>query len=262
MRIARTTAAAELFARQLAGAYPATNADLTAMLVPAGVGFDHPGYVKPAVLVLSSALGLFGSLVILAIICANLANLQLARATARSREIAIRLSLGCSRGRLTRQLLVESAVLALPGCAIALALIQANGVAERYLVPKLQFQVGLAASTDARVLLFTAVVAVLAVGLFGLVPAIRASRADVVPPPASAGAASGAARADSAGRWSSSSSRSRWSCWWAGCSSCGAWPPRGRWISASTPATARWSPSTSACRDMTSGAARPSTTRC
>ncbi len=187
----RTTAAAELFARQLAGAYPATNADLTAMLVPAGVGFDHPGYVKPAVLVLSSALGLFGSLVILAIICANLANLQLARATARSRETAIRLSLGCSRGRLTRQLLVESAVLALPGCAIALALIQANGVAERYLVPKLQFQVGLAASTDVRVLLFTAVVAVLAVGLFGLVPAIRASRADVVPPPASAGAASG-----------------------------------------------------------------------
>jgi predicted permease len=188
---ARTTAAAELFARQLARAYPATNGDLTAMLVPAGVGFDHPGYVKPAVLVLSSALGLFGSLVILAIICANLANLQLARATARSRETAIRLSLGCSRGRLTRQLLVESAVLALPGCAIALALIQANGVAERYLVPKLQFQVGLAASADARVLVFTAVVAVLAVGLFGLVPAIRASRVDVVPPPASAGAASG-----------------------------------------------------------------------
>jgi predicted permease len=186
---ARTTAAAELFARRLAGAYPATNADLTAMLVPAGVGFDHPGYVKPRVLVLSSALGLFGSLVILAIICANLANLQLARATARSRETAIRLSLGCSRARLTRQLLVESAVLALPGCAIALALIQANGVAERYLVPKLQFEVGLAASTDARVLLFTAVVAVLAIGLFGLVPALRASRANVMPPPASAGAA-------------------------------------------------------------------------
>jgi putative ABC transport system permease protein len=186
---ARTTAAAELFARQLAGAYPATNADLTAMLVPAGVGFDHPGYVKPRVLVLSSALGLFGSLVILAIICANLANLQLARATARSRETAIRLSLGCSRARLTRQLLVESAVLALPGCAIALALIQANGLAERYLVPKLQFEVGLAASTDARVLLFTAVVAVLAIGLFGLVPALRASRANVMPPPASAGAA-------------------------------------------------------------------------
>ena len=160
------------------------------MLLPAGVGFNHPGYIKPRVLVLSSALGLFASFVILAIICANLANLQLARAAARSRETAIRLALGCSRARLTRQLLVESTVLALPGCAIALALLQANRATERYLVPKLQFEVGLAAGTDARVLLLTAVVAVLAVGLFGLVPALRASRANVVPPPASAGAAS------------------------------------------------------------------------
>ncbi|HEX3235253.1 MAG TPA: ABC transporter permease [Gemmatimonadales bacterium] len=183
---AKTRAAAEVFARQLAGSYPATNADLTAMLVPAGVGFDHPAYVKPSVLVLSSALGLFGSLVILAIICANLANLQLARAAARARETAIRLSLGCSRARLIRQLLVESSVLALPGCAIALALLQANRVTERYLVPKLQFEVGLATSTDARVLLFTVVVAVLAVGLFGLVPALRASRVNVVPLAASA----------------------------------------------------------------------------
>jgi putative ABC transport system permease protein len=183
----RTTAAAELFARQLAGAYPVTNADLTAMLVPAEVGFDHPAFVKPSVLVLSSALGLFGSLIILAIICANLANLQLARAAARTRETAIRLSLGCSRGRLTRQLLVESTVLALPGCAIALALLQANRVTERYLVPRLQFDVGLAPGMDERVLAFTAVVAVLAVGLFGLVPALRATRTRVVPPPASAG---------------------------------------------------------------------------
>jgi predicted permease len=183
----QSTAAAELFARQLAASYPATNADLTAMLIPAGVGFDHPAFVKPSVLVLSSALGLFGSLVILAIICANLANLQLARAAARSRETAIRLSLGCSRARLTRQLLVESAVLALPGCAIALALLQANRVTERFLAPKLQFEVGLATSTDERVLLCTAAVAVLAVGLFGLVPALKASRTRVVPPPASAG---------------------------------------------------------------------------
>jgi putative ABC transport system permease protein len=80
-------------------------------------------------------------------------------------------------------------VLALPGCAIALALLQVNRVTEQYLTPKLQFEVGLAATTDQRVLLFTAVVAVLAVGLFGLAPALKASRTDVVPPPASAGAA-------------------------------------------------------------------------
>jgi putative ABC transport system permease protein len=186
---ARSAVIVEGFARQLAAAYPATNADLTAMLIPAGAGFDHPAYVKPRVLALSSALGLFGSLVTLAIICANLANLQLARAAARTRETAIRLSLGCSRARLVRQLLVESAVLALPGCAIALALLQANRTAERYMTPKLQFEVGLGATTDGRVLLFTGAVAVLAVTLFGLVPALRASRADIVPLPASAGAA-------------------------------------------------------------------------
>ncbi len=191
---AQTTAGAEVFARQLAASYPATNADLTAMLVPAGVGFDHPAYVKPGVLVLSSALGLVGSLLILLIICANLANLQLARAAARSRELAIRLSLGCSRARLIRQLLFESAVLAIPGVAIALALLQANPLTERYLVPKLQFEVGLAATTDQRVLLLTAAVAVLAVGLFGLVPALRASRANVVPTPASAGTAGAGGR--------------------------------------------------------------------
>jgi predicted permease len=187
---ARTSVAAEGFARQLAAAYPATNADLTAMVIPAGVGFDHPAYVKPSVLVLSSALGMIGSILILAIICANLANLQLARAAARARETAIRLSLGCSRARLIRQLVVESAVLALPGCALAFALVQANQATEQYLVPKLQFEVGLLApSTDQRVLLFTAVMAVLAVGLFGLVPALRASRANVVPPLAGANAA-------------------------------------------------------------------------
>jgi putative ABC transport system permease protein len=178
----RTAAAAQVFAGQLAAAYPATNADLTALLLSARVGFDHPDFVQPGVLVLSSALGLFGSLAVLAIVCANLANLQLARAATRGREIAIRLSLGCSRARLTRQLLVESSVLALPGCALALALVQANEITERYLTPRLQFEVGLAARSDLRVMLFTACLAVVAVVLFGLAPARRASRPDVVPP--------------------------------------------------------------------------------
>jgi predicted permease len=186
---ARTAAAADLFARQLAASYPATNADLSAMLLPARVGFDHPGFVKPGVLVLASTMAVFGSLLILAIICANLANLQLARAAGRARETAIRLSLGCSRARLARQLVVESLVLALPGCALALGLVRANEVAERYFVPKLQFQVGLAVRPDERVMLFTAVVALVAVGLFGLIPAVRASRPNVVPPLSSADAA-------------------------------------------------------------------------
>ncbi len=186
---ARTTVAARVFARRLAASYPATNADLSAMLMSARVGFDDPDYVKPGILALSSAMGLFGSLLILAIICANLANLQLARTAARAREMAIRLSLGCSRARLTRQLLVESVVLALPGCALALALLELNGITERYLVPKLQFEVGLGARVDHRVMLFTACVAIVGVVLFGLVPALRASRPDIVPPLTSGAAA-------------------------------------------------------------------------
>ena len=85
-----------------------------AMVIPAAVGFDNPAYVKPGVIVLASALGIFASLVTLIIICANLANLQLSRLASARQEIAIRLSLGCSRGRLTRQMLVESSVARVP----------------------------------------------------------------------------------------------------------------------------------------------------
>lgn len=85
----RTQAAAERFAAQLASAYPATNATLSTLIVPARSGFEHPSFVKPAVLTLSSALALFASLVTLLVICANVANLQLARTAARSREFGI-----------------------------------------------------------------------------------------------------------------------------------------------------------------------------
>ena len=175
----KTESAAIVFAKQLEASYPASNANTSALVIPAEMGFDHPGFVKPKVLQLSSALGIFASLVTLLIICANLANLQLARAAARAREIAIRLSLGCSRGRLTRQLVVESAVLALPGIAVAALLMRLNAFVEPYLTPRLQFQVGLNARADYRVVLFTALVGVVAVVLFGLVPALRASRPDL-----------------------------------------------------------------------------------
>jgi predicted permease len=175
----RTEIAAAAFARQLEQSYAATNAGVGAMLIPARVGFDSPAFVKPKVLALASALGVFASLITLLIICANLANLQLARAAERSREIAIRLSLGGSRGRLMRQLFIESAVLAAPGLAIAMALPLLTPVLEPYLTPRLQFQVGLGAGPDHRVMLFTGAIAVIGVILFGFVPALRASRADL-----------------------------------------------------------------------------------
>jgi len=173
----RTEAASVGFAAQLASAFPATNATTSAIVIPAAGGFDNPAYVKPRVLFLSSALGVFASLVTMIIICANLANLQLARLAARVQEIAIRLSLGCSRERLVRQMIIESSVVALPGVAIAFATLPLSGPVEALMVPHLQFRVGFGTTVNDRIMWFTGLVAVLAVALFGLIPAIRASSA-------------------------------------------------------------------------------------
>lgn len=182
---ARTERAARLFAAQLARAYPATNQNYGMMLVPGSAGFDHPAFVKPRVVMLASMMGLFASIVTLLVICANLANMQLARAAARGQEIAIRLSLGCSRARLARQLLAEAAVLAVPGALLAILVVRMGPWFETFMLPHLQFRVGLGATTDYRVALFTAGAAVLAVVLFGLAPALRASRPRLAPSPAS-----------------------------------------------------------------------------
>ena len=175
---------AQLFAAQLAASFPGSNANFGVMLLPGASGFDHPGFVKPRVLVLASVMGLFASIVTLLIICANLANMQLARAAARTHEIAIRLSLGCSRTRLARQLLAEALVLAVPGALLAVMSVRLSPWLEQYLVPHLQFHVGLGAVPDVRVVLFTAAVAVLAVVLFGLMPALRVTRPNLAPTPA------------------------------------------------------------------------------
>jgi putative ABC transport system permease protein len=113
---------------------------------------------------------------VLLIACANLANLLLARASAREREIALRQALGASRGRLVRQLLVESLLLAAVGAAVGAWLAQELS---RFLVAFLSTSndpVFLELAPDWRVLGFTAGLAVLTCLLFGLVPAIRATR--------------------------------------------------------------------------------------
>ncbi|HTA85808.1 MAG TPA: ABC transporter permease [Silvibacterium sp.] len=117
---------------------------------------------------------------VLLIACANLANLMLARASARHREMAVRMALGASRGRLLRQLLIESGILAASGALLGLVLAQGFS---RFLVRSLsteQWSVTLPVSTDWRVLLFSAAVAVFTCIVFGTVPALRASNADPV----------------------------------------------------------------------------------
>jgi predicted permease len=180
-----TARAARLFATQLAHAYPEPDEHLGITLVPGAGGFDHPGFVKPKVLMLASVMGVFASIITLLIICANLANMQLARAAARSHEIAIRLSLGCSRARLARQLITEAVILALPGALVAALIVRLAPLVENSMLPHLQFRVGFGATIDYRVVLFTAGVAALAVLLFGVVPALRASHPRLVPVAAS-----------------------------------------------------------------------------
>jgi predicted permease len=115
---------------------------------------------------------------VLLIACANLANLLLARATVRQREMALRLTLGASRSRLIRQLLAESLLLAFAGTIAGAILAQ---ILSRVLVAFLstqQTQIYVELTPDWRVLGFAAALAVLTCILFGLAPAIQASRTE------------------------------------------------------------------------------------
>ncbi|MGE5835347.1 MAG: ADOP family duplicated permease [Acidobacteriota bacterium] len=115
--------------------------------------------------------------VVLLITCANLANLMLARGARHAREMAIRISLGATTGRLVRQGLTESLLIALVGGAIGLL---ASGWASPFLARQVlntSGQLPMAFAPDIRVILFTAAVSLATVVLFGIAPSIRAARA-------------------------------------------------------------------------------------
>ena len=123
-------------------------------------------------------LGITG--LVLLIACANLANLMLARASARQREVAVRMALGATRARLLRQLLVESSLLAIAGALLGIGLAQ---LFSRLLIRALTTgndSLTLTVHTDWRVLLFATAVAVLTCAVFGTLPAFRASKADPI----------------------------------------------------------------------------------
>jgi predicted permease len=118
--------------------------------------------------------------IVLLIACANLANLLLARASGRQREFAMRLALGAGRRRLAQQLLVESLLLAFIGGAAGVAVAMWGAGALLQFVPPAE-TLTLSAVPDARILVFTFVVAVVTGVGFGFAPAVRMTRPDVAP---------------------------------------------------------------------------------
>jgi putative ABC transport system permease protein len=154
--------------KRLEQLYPNTNTGWTSKVV--ALSEATVGNIRPTLLVLFGAVGF-----LLLIACANVANLLLARATARQREIAIRFSLGASRLRIARQLLTESILLSGIACALGLLLAEWAMRALRTLPPSTlprAESIGL----DLPVLGFAAGVAVLTALLFGFAPALQITR--------------------------------------------------------------------------------------
>ena len=180
------------FSASLEERYPDSNTDRYMSVLPSSGVAIHPevdGLLTPVAGLLLGVVGL-----VLLIACTNLASFLLARAEERRREIAVRLALGAGRGRLVRQLLTETVILAALGGALGVVVANWTVRLVMSLQPALPVPIDIEISLDPTVLLFTAAVSIFAGLAFGLAPALQATRPDVTPALKNGSAAGGAGK--------------------------------------------------------------------
>ncbi|HEX6314078.1 MAG TPA: ABC transporter permease [Gemmatimonadaceae bacterium] len=176
---AQVRAEFETIASRLAAMYPETNALERVSVVPTRdvrINPDADRAIAPVGFILIGAVSL-----VLVVACGNLANLLLARAAGRRKEISLRLALGAARHRLLRQLVTESMVLAIAGGLVAVPISAWIASLIAGVQPPLPLDIGLRIGPDWRVLAFTLATALVTGLLIGILPAVRASRPNLVP---------------------------------------------------------------------------------
>jgi len=185
--IAQANAQMQALARQISeaqGEYPVSGAVVRRM---------RDRFAGPLLTPLFSILLIVTGLVLL-IACANVANLLLARATSRQKEIGIRLAMGASRGRIIQQLLTESLLLSLSGGVMGLLFALWAKDIFGVFIPQTPQPVRIAINLNARIIGFMFLTTIVAALVFGLAPALRASRIDLIPVLKDEGRSFGASR--------------------------------------------------------------------
>ncbi len=175
--IEQATADVVSIGEQLGQDFPDTNGEMGFTLFHASDLRIEPGVDKAMLPAAGVLMGLVGLVLLLA--CANVANMMLARGSVRRQEIGIRLALGAGRGRLVRQLLTESLMLSAVGGVLAVVIAKIALQLLLAIQPPIMVPISLAVDVGGRVWFFTAIVAMLTGLTFGLVPALRSTRADL-----------------------------------------------------------------------------------